>query len=417
MFHTSRKAMLLGSTPLAAPAILQSALMFTGPQANIMIGLLPHLWAGLDVVSRELVGMIPSVVRNATMERAALNQVVTYPVSPAMGTHDNTPAMSVPEPEDHALEVGTVQITKSKNVNFGFVGEEQLALAAGVGDLTLQAQFFAEGLRTLVNEVENDLWIAGVAAASRAWGTPGTTPFGNDKVTDSAQMRRILNDNGAPLTGRSLVLDSAAAANVISNWNLTRVNEAGTSMTLRQGELLPLSGFSLKETGASLYHVKGTAASATTNTAGYAVGSRNITIASAGTGTILKGDVITFAGDANKYVVTGGDTDVSNGGTIQIAAPGLRIAIPASATAITVANSFSAAGLGFSADAMVLAARAPAIPKEGDIAAESYLMTDPRSGLTFDVRIYLGYKKVRYEVGLAWGWGVPNPAHLALLLG
>lgn len=417
MFHTSRKAMLMGSTPLAAPAILQSALMFTGPQANIMIGLLPHLWAGLDVVSRELVGMIPSVVRNATMERAALNQAVTYPVSPTMGTHDNTPAMSVPEPEDHALEVGTVQITKSKNVNFGFVGEEQLALAAGVGDLTLQAQFFAEGLRTIVNEVENDLFKAGVDAASRAWGTPGTTPFGNDKVTDSAQMRRILNDNGAPLTGRSLVLDSAAAANVISNWNLTRVNEAGSSMTLRQGELLPLSGFSLKETGASLFHTKGTAASATTNTTGYAVGSRNITLASAGTGTIVKGDVITFAGDANKYVVTGGDTDVSNGGTIQIAQPGLRIAIPASATAITVANSFSAAGLGFSADAMVLAARAPAIPKEGDAAAESYLMTDPRSGLTFDVRIYLGYKKVRYEVGLAWGWGVPNPAHLALLLG
>lgn len=417
MFHNSRKAMLLGSTPFAAPAILRSALMFTGPQANIMIGLLPHLWAGMDVVSRELVGMVPSVSRNATFERAALNQEVTYPVSTTMGTHDNTPAMSVPEPEDHELNVGRVRITKSKNVNFGFVGEEQLAISAGVGDLTLQAQFFAEGLRTLVNEVENDLFDVGVEMASRAWGTPGTTPFGDDKVTASAQLRRILNENGAPLTGRSLVLDSAAAANVISNWNLTRTNEAGTSMTLRQGELLPLSGFSVKETGASQYHTKGTGASATTNTAGYAVGARTITLASAGTGTILKGDVITFAGDVNKYIVTSGDTDVSNGGTIQIAAPGLRVAIPAAATLITVANSFSAAGLAFSADAIVLAARAPAIPKEGDMAVESYLMTDPRSGLTFDVRIYLGYKKVRYEVGLAWGWGVPNPEHLALLLG
>lgn len=414
MMHNSRKAMLLGA--IAMPAVLRSGLLFTGPQANILTGLMPHLWAGMDVVSRELTGMTTSVNRSASMERAAMNQDVTYPIAPSMQTHDNTPAMSVPEPEDHQIGVGTVKITKSKNVNFGFVGEEQLALRAGVGDLTLQAQFFAQGLRTLVNEVENDLIRAAYIKASRAWGTPGTAPFGDDKVTASAQMARILDDNGAPQIGRSLVLNSAAVANVRSNWNLTRVDEAGTAGTLRQGQLLDLTNFSVKATGAYVTHDNGAAASATTNASGYPVGSTVITLASAGTGDIKAGDVITFAGDANKYVVHSGDADVSGGGTITIGAPGLRVAIPAAATAITVSADYSV-NLAFSSDAIVLAARAPAIPSEGDQASDSYLMTDPVSGLTFDVRVYLGYKKVRYEVGLAWGWGIPNPEHLALLQG
>lgn len=420
MMHTTRKAMLHGSslaaTMLATPAILHAPLMFTGPQANLLTGLMPHLWAGLEVVSRELVGLIPGVNRNASVERAALNQAVSYTITPQMRTHDNTPAMSVPEPEDHDQELGSVQITKSKNVNFGFVGEEQLALTAGLGAGALQAQYFASALRVLVNEVERDGMLAAYKKASRAWGTPGTVPFSNDKMTDAAQLKKILDDNGAPATGRSLVIDTSTGAKLREIYNLTRVNESGTTLTLRDGELLPLVGFSVRETGQSVQHDAGSAAGATTNTAGYAVGARVITLASAGTGDIKAGDVITFAGDTNKYVVESGDASVANGGTITLQKPGLRVAIPTSATAITVLADYSV-NLGMSPDAMILMARAPAIPQEGDMAVDSFLLVDPRSGIAFDVRVYVGYKKVRYEVGLAWGWGVPNPEHLALLMG
>jgi hypothetical protein len=79
----------------------------------------------------------------------------------------------------------------------------------------------------------------------------------------------------------------------------------------------------------------GTASGATTNAAGYATGIATMTLASAGTGTLLVGDTITFAGDATLYRVSGGDTDVSNGGSVSIY-PALQTAIPESATAITV---------------------------------------------------------------------------------
>src|SRR4051812_26807079 len=60
-----------------------------------------------------------------------------------------------------------------------------------------------------------------------------------------------------------------------------------------------------------------TATGAQTNAAGYAIGATTITLASAGTGAFPVNSVITFASDPAiiRYLVTGGDADVSNGGS------------------------------------------------------------------------------------------------------
>ena len=384
--------------------------------ANTLTGLIPSLYEGLDVVSRELVGFIPSVARSATTERAAVGQNVTYHVAPAANVSDITPSNTVPNPTDQTIGTGTLTITKARAAEFGVIGEEVRGLNAnGAGWANVQADMFAQGLRALTNEIESDLSVAAAAAASRATGTAGTTPFAST-LGDSAQIRKNLDDNGAPASGRSLVINTAAGAALRTLAQLTKANEAGTLMTLRQGELLDLHNISIKETAQSVSHTKGTGSGATTNAAGYAVGATTITLASAGTGTIVAGDVITFAGDTNKYVVVTGDTDVSNGGTVVIAAPGLRQAIPASATAITVGNTY-AANVGFSQNAVVLAQRAPALPPEGDLAMDRMSMVDPRSGLTFELSVYPLYRKVRYEVATAWGVKAVKPEHIALLLG
>lgn len=383
--------------------------------ANTLTGLIPDLYAAVDVVSRELVGFIPSVFRNASAERAAVGENVSYHVAPEMTASDIAPAMTVPEPTDRTIGVGQMQITKSRAVEFGFVGEEQRGLNNGPGYLTVQGDMIAQALRTLCNEIESDLATEAYLNASRAYGAAGTTPFASD-VAASAQLRKILDDNGAPQIDRSLVIDTAAGANMRTLMQLTKANEAGTVMTLRQGQLLDLHGFSVKESAGVKTPSAGSADSATTNNAGYAIGAKTITLAAAGTGAIIAGDVITFAGDTNKYVVASGDADVSNGGTITLAAPGLRKAIAASNTAITVVAA-AARNVGLSRNALHLVTRAPALPREGDIAMERMMVTDPRSGLTFEVSVYPGYRKVRYEIGLAWGKKAVKTEHMALLLG
>lgn len=416
-----RSNILGGKMPLILASATAPAIGHLTVYANTLTAIIPQIYAAMDVVSRELAGFIPSSMRAPGVERAAVGQSVAYPIAPTMAGYDIAPAMNVPEPPDTTITTGFMAITKARAVPFGFTGEEQRALnTGGIGYLSAQGMLIAQALRTLVNEVEADLAAEAAANASRATGTAGTTPFPTsaDNLADSAQLRKILDDNGAPVFGRSMVINTAAGANLRSHTNLTRANEAGTTMTLRQGELLDLHGFSIKESAQAVNHVKGTGAASTTNAAGYAVGATVITLAAAGTGNFLPGDVVSFAGDANKYLVVpnGGDADVSNGGTITIAAPGLRVAIPAAATAITIANSY-AANVGFSADALHVAMRPPASPEEGDLALDRMLITDPRSGVTFEVSIWPGYRKVRAEVALAWGVKAVKREHIALLLG
>lgn len=384
--------------------------------ANTLTPFVPDLFATLDVVSRELVGMIPSVARDSRDERAAVGQSIYVPISRAQSAFNVTPAMTIPEPADFTLDNAEVKITKTRGVAFGMVGEEERALNTGVGSGAIINDQFAQALRTLVNEMELDLATEAAAHACRAYGTAGTTPFGSN-VGDLAQVRKILDDNGAPMTGRSLVMDTAAGASLRTLSNLTRVNEAGTTMTLRDGELLNIHGFSLKESAQIIRPAIGTAAAtADTTNAGFAVGATTIALASAGSGTIVAGDYVTFAGDTNKYLVTSGDADVSNGGSITIAAPGLRVAIPAATTEVTVVSR-SVRNLAFSQNAIQLVTRAPALPTGGDAAVDRMMLTDARSGISFEVSVYLAYRKVRYEVAAAWGVKAIKDEHIAALLG
>jgi hypothetical protein len=413
-----RSHTLLAAITLAALSTSALAVEPIAFHANTLTGLIPDLYAGLDVVSRELVGFIPSVSRNSGAERAAVGQAVKYHKTRAANGVNITPAMAIPEPTDQTVDYGTMTISKSRAYEFGFVGEEEKGLNAnGPGALSVQADMFAQALRGIVNEIESDLAVEAAANASRAYGIAGTAPFGaTPGVGDAAQVRKILDDNGAPGTGRQLVGNTSMGANLRSLTQLTKANEAGTSMTLTDGTLINLSGINIKESAQAVHHTKGTGASATTTNAGFAVGATTIALASAGTGTIVAGDVITFAGDTNKYVVVTGDADVSNGGNIVIAEPGLRVAIPASTTAITVGNSYDA-NVAFTPNAMQLAIRPPALPSGGDAAIDSMMLVDPRSGLVFEVRVYAGYRKVRYEVAAAWGVEATKREHIALLLG
>lgn len=385
--------------------------------ANTLTALIPTIYAAMDVVSRELVGFIPSAMRGTGVERATLGQSVAYPVAPAQTAYDIAPAMTIPEPPDNNIGTDTMTLTKARAVPFGFTGEEQVGLnSGGPGYLDAQGQLVAQALRTLTNEIEVDLALAAARGASRAYGTAGTTPFGSGDLTDIAQIKKILDDNGAPTSGRSLVLNTTASAKFITLSNVTKANEAGSSMTLRQGELLDIYGLSIKDSAGPRLQTKGTGVAPTTNATGYAIGATVITLAAASTGTIVVGDVVTFAGDTNKYLVVSGDADVSGGGTITLAAPGLRAAIPAAATLITLGASYLP-NVGFSMNALAVAMRPPAMPVEGDARLDSMLITDPRSGVTYEVSIWPGYRKVRAEIGLVWGTKATKSEHIALLLG
>lgn len=388
--------------------------------ASTLTNLIPYMYEGLDQVSRELVGFIPAVNRDSSAEGAALNQIINIPVVGAVTGGDIAPNTTPPDDGNFTPANTTMSITKSRYWPIRWQAEEQLAVGQTGLLGKVQTDRFAQALRAAVNEVEADL-AALHTKASRAYGTYNVQPFGTaGDFSDFSQTLKILDDNGAP-GARKAVFGTAAWANLRGKQNvLFKVNEAGTDQLLREGILGRVMGVDLHNSGQVKSAVAvGAMANATTNTAGYAKGATVITLATAGTGTVSAGDIITFAGDTEKYIVASATFAGANpaaGDTITIAEPGLRTAIAASATNITVIGATDR-NMVFSQSAIALVTRAPAMPQGGDAATDVMTITDPVSGLAFQVAEYKQYRQIRYELGLAWGVKMVAPRHCALLIG
>lgn len=379
--------------------------------ANTLTDLIPDMFEARDVISREMVGMIPAVYRDASAARAAVNENVLVPVTREHTSANTTPGVTAPDTGDTTVDNVAITITKSKHVPIRFNGEETKGLQNAGTFSTIMADRIYQAMRTLTNEIETDLWAEGYTSASRAYGTAGTTPFGTAAdLSDFAGVAQILDENGAPKSDRQLVLGHSAIANLRGKQSvLFKVNEAGSSDMLRNGMTDRIQNFALRHSDAVSTHTKGTGTSYQLSAAG-SVGDTTINV-DTGSGTLLAGDVVTVAGTAYKYVA---NTALS-GGAFTIGKPGL-ITAEADNDAITIGNSYTA-NLAFDRSAIILAARAPAAPQGGDMASDVYQMTDPVSGLTFEFALYKQFMQNVIHCRIAWGVSAIKSAHIATLLG
>lgn len=382
--------------------------------ALTLTSLIPTIYNAMDTVSREQAGFIRAVGRDSGAERAALNETVMSPVVGPMAAENlNVGAYAADTPAQTINNV-SMTISKSRSVPFGITGEENRGLnnAGTLGNIN-QGRI-AQALRTLTNEVEADLAALHVGA-SRAYGTAAGTPFGTAAdLTDFAACKRILEENGAPGSDQHMVLDSASVMRLRGKQSsLFKVNEAGSDELLRTGAMGKVMDFDLHYSPAVKQLVAVGSATATVDATGYAVGSTSFTLSSAAVA-LLAGDIITFAGDSNPYVVK---TAVSGtGGTLTIAEPGIKVAMSAATKAITVVAA-TTRNMFFYRGAIQLATRAPAMPDGGDSADDVMMVTDPVSGITYEFALYRQKRQLRYEVNLAWGCSVVQGRHIGLLIG
>ena len=384
---------------------------------NTLTNLIPDLYAGLDTISRELVGYIPAVARDSTAERASVGEDVRYPIAPSATSANIAPAMAIPDPTGQTVGSGTITITKAKMAEFGFLGEAQLGLENGAGFGTVQGDMVAQAIRVLVNEVETDLAVAAVAGSSRAVPIAATTPFATD-TSGISNVRKVLVDNGSPTSDMQLVLGTTAGAALRTLAGLHDTRDWSTVPMAEQGVLMNAHGVSIRETGQEQTIVLVAKTGTIDTNTSEPIGETDIAIdaASASTFDAVPGSVVTFAGDLNKYVVTTTiDLNASSSATLKIAEPGLLKAL-VGAEVVSI-EATHVADIAFYRRAIQLVTRQPALPKEGDLAMDRIALTDPRSGLTFDFAIYGGYRKVRYEVALAWGVKVTQTRHVAMLMG
>lgn len=386
--------------------------------ANTLDNLAADIYKAADQVGRELVGFIPAVTINgdATTTAAKGDTIrAAFTRTPTVST-TYSPSMTIPEGTDQTVDNKTMTLNTFANVQIPYTGEDIKHLNNGAGFETVYGDQIKQAMRAITNSIESAIGAAAYVASSRAFGTAGTTPFGSN-FNDIPEVRQILVDNGCPMDGQlSLVINSLAGTNLRQLAQLQKVNEAGGSDMLRQGTLLDLSGFMIRESAGVTSHTKGAGTGYDFAAAGEAIGQTTLSVEGGTVNVtgIKAGDVITHAGDSiNKYVVGTGTTSAS--GDIVINNPGLRIA-GVDANEITIGDSYTA-NLAFHRSAIELGIRPIAVPNGGDAATDMMVVQDPWSGLVYTIAVYKGYKKAMMEVSCLYGVKAWKSEHIATLLG
>lgn len=375
-----------------------------------------YMYSAMDKVMREPTGFIQGCMINSGNEGVSINGTVQSirTAEPTLNT-SYTPAMTIPAGDDQTVSVEELTIGQTANVRIPLTGETVKKFDNTVGSQRAIEDLFAQAIRKIVNAIESRAGVVLKNGASRAFGTAGTTPFGSN-FNDIAEVRQILEDNGAPVDDGelSLVLSTSAGTNLRQLANLYKANEAGSDSLLRTGEIMNLLGFSIRSSAGVASHTKGTA-TLYDAAGGEPLGETVIAVDGSDAGTILAGDVVTFAGDSNKYVVKSATASGAASGNITLNYPGLKAALADTVEGTTGAS--YTGNMAFHRSGVELVMRPPAQPYGGDAAVDRMTIRDEKTGLVFDFAHYLGYGMAMYDITTFYEVKVWKPECVATLLG
>jgi hypothetical protein len=378
--------------------------------ANTLTALQPILFSAAQTVSAEPFGAVDAINTSCDNQGVALGDVVKVPVAPTRAAADFTPSNVSATGTDATADDVEVQITKSRKVAWHLTGEQQRSLDNGATSAEWIRQLVAQGMRTLRNEAETDAVTAIYTGASYAAGTAGTNPFATN-INPLADVRKILRDNGAPLSDLQFVMDTTSEANLLKLGVVQSADTAGSDGERRSGFVGRQFGFELRQSAGIAQHVKGAGTGYDAN-GGNAVGDVTLTLdgGTVNTTGIKAGDVVTFVGDTTKYVVNTGLTAV--GGDIVIGKPGLAATL-ADTVEMTIGDSYTP-NVAFDRGAVVGVMRPPLMPANPTI--QQMLVSDGM-GMTYLMLDISQYGQRTWELHLAWGFKAVQPEHISILMG
>lgn len=298
-----------------------------------------------------------------------------------------------------------------------FLSDKDLA-DAGRGFAPGQVVEAARGIAEQINESIFDKYLRVYGYT----GTAATTPFGTaDDISDATNLRKLLNSQVAPMAPRSAVLDVDAAANALGQRAFSDASWRGDDDGIVEGMIGRKLGFNWYEDQQVPTHTAGTITTGLVAKASTAqpIGDKTIvctTAASTGACALKEGDIISFNGHDQTYVVTADATEASASTDVTVnIEPGLVVAL-AGSEAVTVRASH-VVNLGFHRDAFALAMRPLDTPESFTGGNIIQSMVDPVSGLTLRLEVERQHKRTRWAIDALWGVELVRPELAARLAG
>ena len=374
---------------------------------NVITSLMPSLYRSARKVPAEFTAFMGAASRNFDDAGVPKGGSVKVPVVPtATAAAAPAPSMTFAAGTDRTISTVDFTLNQEAQVSWNLTAEDERQLLLGGNSEEVLAQTLDQGFRSLRNQMEAYLGTVAKNNASRAIGTAGTTPFASDSAL-LVDARKILVDNG--YNGNiSAIINSSAEANLLKLTEIKNSAAIGDASAIREGRIGRLYGIDIAASAAVAVHTKGTGTVYLVNSTSLAVGSTTIP-ADTGTGTIIAGDVVAFAGDANKYVVK----TALAGGSFVIQEPGLLTAV-ADNSAITVENT-STDNIAMGSDALMLVARPSLQPVGGGV--EQAIITDPVTRFSTLFLRVVGSAMTSWYMRTVYDAFAPNPYQIVKLRG
>jgi hypothetical protein len=329
-------------------------------------------------VNREYESDIIAATPGSTVNVIVPAPITAVAVTPG-GVHPNDTAAVTPT---------KVPITLDQWYRAAFDFSDKQAVQVDKGIVPMQIQ---EAIRGLVNTIEQNVWLNYKKFFGYS-GVAGTTPFGTD-IGEFLTAERFANDQVMPVDRRALIMDTAANANWKGLRRTYDKNFGDVGVEPVWSPFVPS-------------HTAGTWTNAGTTTGTNAAGQGVVNL-TGGTGSILVGDVVTFAGaDTQTYVaiaVTG--TAPTTAITVY---PNLKSA-KSSTEVVTVKASHKANLLLHpNAIAFAMAPMKAGANVSGQGATEATAV-DNESGLALRLTYFRQFYQDEWSFDALWGSAVPRP--------
>lgn len=379
--------------------------------ANDLSAVIPQILAQGLMALRGATIMPRLVNADYSNDAAEKGDTIDVPVPSAIAAQAVAPAATSQSTPDTAPTKVQIPLDKWYEAPFQLSDKDQAEAVRGV--IPMQV---SEAVKALGNQVNSDLFALYKGVYGYA-GTAGTTPFGTaNDISDATALRKVLNNQLAPMSPRRAVLDPDAEANALGQRAFQDNSWRGDDAGIIEGQIGRKLGFDWFMDQAAPSHTAGSVTGDPTVSGAHAAGVSSVTIATDTDDAVdlKEGDIITFAGDTQTYAVTA-DASAGASTTVDVGiSPSLQVALDGG-EAVSV-KATHAVNLGFHRDAFALAVR-PLEAEGNGLGNLIQSAVDPVSGLALRLEVSREHKRTRWSFDILYGVKIVRPELAARLAG
>ncbi len=393
--------------------------------ANTQTVLLRKILARGLMALRERVIMPRLVNSDFSSDAVQKGNEITIPLPAAVADQAVTPSNTSLAPTDVTPTSAVIALDQwRQSVPLGITDKEKTEVATKDDFLPMQ---LSEAIKGLANTLNQYIWGKYTTTTSGIYGFISNPSVGYDTIlepfgtgtTDTSgtsaatNAKRVLNQQLCPRNDRRGVLSFNAEAAMLDLGAISDAEKIGSSDVKITGEVGRKFGIDWFADDHIPDHTVGTSyvASPSVVTIGAAASvdatSVDIRDSDDNGGTLVAGDILTFAGDSQTYCVTGSSAPytLTATETLVTIVPALKVALLTSAEVVTIKNSH-AVNLVFHRDAFGFAMRVLELDITGRTIATQ---TDPVTGLTLRLEVIPQHKQTTWSFDILYGAQLVRP--------